>query len=97
MSKYTTSMGQKLITHNPSACKGQFCCIHNPSNHLMRDFRTYWRYDRNLMERLCIHGVGHPDPDQIAFIERTQGKKMAELEEIHGCDGCCRGECKKRG
>lgn len=55
----------------------------------MRDFKTHWRDDRKLMERICPHGVGHPDPDDIAFKRRVLGDKFANLEAIHGCDGCC--------
>jgi hypothetical protein len=29
------------------------------------------------MERICSHGVGHPDPDEI------------NTDKTHGCDGCC--------
>lgn len=28
-------------------------------------------------ERICIHGVGHPEPD-------AEG-----VEAVHSCDGCC--------
>lgn len=38
----------------------------------------HWRGDRHLMERICPHGVGHPDPDDI------------NPDGVHGCDGCCR-------
>lgn len=55
----------------------------------MRTFRTLWRDDRALMERLCPHGVGHPDPDDIEFKRRVLGVKRAKTEAIHGCDGCC--------
>lgn len=33
------------------------------------------------MERICPHGVGHPDPDEIDLEVNAKG--------IHGCDGCC--------
>jgi hypothetical protein len=53
------------------------CTIHNRSNHPMRGWPQYWRGDRNMMERICPHGVGHPDPDEI------------NPDTVHGCDGCC--------
>lgn len=31
------------------------------------------------MERICPHGVGHPDPDCM----------YAKRDTVHGCDGCC--------
>lgn len=92
---YVSGTGQKLYVHNKNACKGFHCPIHNSSNHKMKDWPTNYREDRGLMERICEHGVGHPDPDDLNFKERTRGKKYAELESIHGCDGCCSGAYKK--
>lgn len=78
---YTSGTGQKMMVHNKGVCFGPNCVIHNPSNHIMKDFPTYWRSDRSLMERICIHSVGHPDPDGI----------RSKSDGIHGCDGCCFG------
>ena len=39
------------------------------------------------MERLCKHGTGHPDPDDLAFKESI-GIDI-KVESIHGCCGCC--------
>lgn len=76
-----------LRTHGPDRCANDpSCCIHNPSAHHMVDWPMHWRGDRGLMERICPHGIGHPDPDDIAYkvsIGRTS-------EGVHGCDGCCR-------
>lgn len=75
---YVTSTGQLLTNiHRESDCEGTFCVIHNPSDHHMRDWPTYWRQDRGMMERICPHGIGHPDPDD------------ANPDHVHGCDGCC--------
>ena len=70
-----------LLVHPSSACAGQYCTIHNRSNHSMRSFPQHWRTDRAIMERICSHGVGHPDPDDPKF--------KNEYEAVHGCDGCC--------
>lgn len=70
------------ITHAPEVCEGQDCTIHNMSDHKMRSFKQLWRGDRALMERVCPHGVGHPDPDDP--------KSKDKYEAVHGCDGCCR-------
>lgn len=43
----------------------------------MRTWPSVWRADRRLLERLCPHGVGHPDPDDRS------------ADRVHGCDGCC--------
>lgn len=80
MGTYTTGTGQVLSgVHSINACRPRACTIHNPSDHHMRDWPTHWRDDRRIMERMCPHGVGHPDPDDI------------NPDHIHGCDGCCWG------
>ena len=53
------------------------CSIHSPSDHSMKDWPQHWRFDRGIMERICSHGVGHPDPDELRG------------DSVHGCDGCC--------
>ncbi len=75
-----------LHTHPSYACKGEYCTIHNRSDHSMRSFPQHWRGDRGIMERICPHGVGHPDPDDYKLIG-----KSGYYEAIHGCDGCCEG------
>lgn len=73
--------------HPASACEGRGCPIHHPSNHHMVTWKMNWRDDRGLMERICpAHGVGHPDPDDIAYKESIG--RMGE--DVHGCCGCCR-------
>lgn len=72
------SSGEVLVhVHSEQKCAGEACCIHNPSDHHMRDWPQSWRSDRRIMERICEHGVGHPDPDEI------------NPDTLHGCDGCC--------
>lgn len=75
----------KIYVHNSSRCIGEYCTIHNRSNHIMRSFPQHWRGDRAIMERICPHGIGHPDPDEYKL-------KLNNYEGIHGCDGCCVGE-----
>lgn len=72
-----------LKTHGPSQCEGQICCIHNPTNHHMRTWPQNWRGDKGMMERICEHGVGHPDPDDLAVRTTTWA----------GVHGCCQGWC----
>lgn len=82
MSEYTDDFGTKLFdVHEQWQCLGNYCTIHKPSDHLMRGMKQRWRSDRALMERVCEHGVGHPDPDEIGLEESGRG--------VHGCDGCC--------
>jgi hypothetical protein len=44
----------------------------------MADWPQHYRDDIGITERICPHGIGHPDPDDIY----AQG-------HVHGCDGCC--------
>lgn len=72
-----------LRVHVRSKCKGDPCCIHNPSDHRLRSAPLNWRADRGRMERLCKHNVGHPDPDDMRV-------KRSPLGGLHGCPcGCC--------
>ena len=79
MEVYITGTGQYITVHDKANCKG-YCPIHNPSDHCMKDFPTHWRNDRGIMERICPHDVGHPDPDDMNVIAG---------DSSHGCDGCC--------
>lgn len=78
---------QVLRTHPESACSGEDrpCVIHRPSEHHMRSMPLNWRGDTGVMERLCSHGVGHPDPDAAAYAKSTGRTHYG----VHGCDGCC--------
>lgn len=75
--------------HDRAICRGRPCAIHNPSKTHMREWDLNWRDDRGLMERICKHGVGHPDPDHLWYVEHASGAKAAQVESVHGCDGCC--------
>jgi hypothetical protein len=39
----------------------------------------------NLIERVCRHEVGHPDPDSLEWLHRTG----IHDDGAHECDGCC--------
>lgn len=80
--------GKGISTHSPEACAGQWCCVHNPSPHHMRNWDRCFRTDKAfLLERLCPkHRIGHPDPDSLAYFVRVGMGWMG----IHGCCGCCR-------
>lgn len=72
--------------HNPELCRGRGCAIHDhPSVHPLMDAPLNWREDRGILERICEHGIGHPDYDSAKYLESIgQG-----YENIHGCDFCC--------
>lgn len=88
--------GKPFKIHSWAKCKGEACTFHNPSEHHMVDWPLVCRSDKYyLMERVCEHGVGHPDPDSIDSIIRRgveQGRDREDMEAlaVHGCDGCCR-------
>ena len=91
MERFTDDFGTELVNvhdFSPDCIKFN-CTIHHPSVHSIRNLPLLWRSDRFLFERICRHGTGHPDPDNIEYIRRTRGGAWADLEAIHGCDGCC--------
>lgn len=67
--------------HKPEVCEGQPCTVHHKTDHTMRSMPQHWRTDRSMMERICNHGVGHPDPDNPWPDESPMW--------VHNCDGCC--------
>jgi hypothetical protein len=78
---FIDDFGNKLVgVHTLEDCKKpERCVIHNQSDHNMKHLPLLWRPDGFFFERVCEHGVGHPDPDDAAFQEIN----------VHGCDGCC--------
>jgi hypothetical protein len=75
-----------VAIHKETQCRGRHCVFHNPSEHSMVDWKMVLRLDKEaIVERICEHGVGHPDPDSLAFFEKIEKGYLG----IHGCDGCC--------
>jgi hypothetical protein len=89
--RFVTGTSQILTNiHKLEArCLKEGCVVHKPSDHHMRHMRTIWRNDRAFMERICEHGVGHPDPDQVKYWKTTLPEEEARAQAVHGCDGCC--------
>lgn len=80
--------------HLPDECFLPNCCIHNPSDHPLKDAPLSWMGGARAMFRVCKHGFHHPDPDDMAFKRETWA--WMELEAIcsvhlvaENCDGCC--------
>jgi len=44
------------------------------------------RRETGLIEHTCFHGIGHPSPGSILWMEEATGETSWG---IHGCDGCC--------
>ena len=73
-------------THLEGECAGEYCVIHNPSDHKMREWKTCWRADRGIVERLCPEcGRFVMDPDCEAFLLATG----QYLSEAHTLDCVC--------
>jgi hypothetical protein len=74
-----------VVHHHPlENCDGTHCPFHNPSDHVMLDWPMQLR-ETGLIERVCPHGIGHPDPDSAQYFDDTVGSGFG----VHGCDGCC--------
>jgi hypothetical protein len=75
--------------HNEASCMGANCVIHRPSRHKMSSWPIILRGDRaGLAERICKDGVGHPDPDSLAYFAMVDPQDRGAWS-VHGCDGCC--------
>lgn len=75
--------------HPPDECAVEFCAVHAPSPHHMRELPLVLRLDRadGCVERVCKHGVGHPDPDWVSY-----RMSLGDIyPDTHGCchEGCC--------
>lgn len=68
-------------------CREMGCVLHNPSDTIQNheNWPYNWREDRGIMERVCYHGVGHPDIDSARFLARHD----RAYDNVHGCDLCC--------
>lgn len=76
-----------IKVHDKAVCEPP-CPFHAPSDHPLNEAKIHIRVDKAfLVERICEHGIGHDDPDSVAFMKR-HGQSWAG---VHGCDGCCTG------
>jgi len=88
--RVTDDGGTVWKVHKSTSCAGTECAIHNPSDHPLKDAPLIIRGDSfkyGLAERFCSHGIGHSDPDSVAFYAKEGTHGMG----VHGCDGCCNG------
>jgi hypothetical protein len=81
--------------HTKAACREtrkaggpKNCVIHKPSTHKMIGWPMVVRAS-TLIERTCKHGVGHPDPDSVAYLNWKDEYDDLYGWGVHGCDGCC--------
>lgn len=81
--------GALLRSHEATECALPYCAIHNPSEHPLRYAPQQWRNDLRMLERVCQHGFGHPDVDNLDYIFQMFGETAAAHASVHTCDGCC--------
>ena len=73
--RFTDDAGVVWKVHKSSLCEGTYCAIHNPSDHSLKNAPIAVRSDafkHGLVERFCEHGIGHSDPDSVAFLFTTR-------------------------
>lgn len=65
------------------------CLVHNPSVWVGNiEGWSYFPRADGRVERLCPHGIGHPDPDAVRYLTEIRGWSSGSAG-AHGCDGCC--------
>jgi hypothetical protein len=74
------------LTHSDFQCEGNNCTIHKPSNHKLSQAPIVWREDTMLLNRRCLHGMLHPDRDDMN-LHIKNGEDLQRFQ--HKCDGCC--------
>ncbi len=84
--------GTTLTTHGPARCLGPHCCIHNPSDHPLKDAPLQWMGGKlNMMFRVCEHEHLHPDPDSLDFHTALALARMGGYYD--GWHPCCDHHC----
>lgn len=77
--------GQELKHHQLEMCSGN-CCLHGTSTYASCRMPRQWRHDKQIIEHVCPHGVGHPCYAGIEYAN-AMGENIGG--GVHGCDGCC--------
>jgi len=78
--------------HTKAQCKAtrkaggpKGCALHRPTIHKLTGSKQVLR-GSTLIEDICPHGIGHPNPDSADYLNWRDG---TTTWDIHGCDGCC--------
>lgn len=81
--RWISGTGQTLQVHAKDRCDDATACpVHAPTDHPLADRPTHWDGSRGVMQRVCVHGHKHPDPDDRKIIANWALRS-------HQCDGCC--------
>lgn len=75
--------------HGPESCGGRACPFHAPSRHHMVAWPIAMpiTVDDLVIERVCPHGILHPDPDSLDLAEIFD--PTVKVLYQHPCCGCC--------
>jgi hypothetical protein len=82
--QHLLDLGQVLWTHNSLECLGQWCAIHRPMPGPWKSWPRWWRDDKQIMERICPCGIGHP----VAEMQEHAIRIGETWRLVHGCCGC---------
>jgi hypothetical protein len=79
--------GTTMTTHGRARCALEHCCIHNPSDHPLRNAPLSWLKSINLMLRICPCSQPHPDPDSMDWLR----SRFMPYDMWHPCceQRCC--------
>lgn len=90
--KFVDANGSIWSVHAAEVCSGSHCAIHNPSDHPLKDAPIILRganpfssKPHGFAERICSCGIGHSDPDSVAFYDSVG----IHGTDVHGCCGHC--------
>lgn len=74
-----------------ATCTG-FCPFHKRSGHPLRSAPMAWRENLGRVDRVCPHGVIHPDTDSLGYLRKTHlwdTISINDPQHREDCDGCC--------
>lgn len=81
-----------ISIHNPTQCAGRPCVFHNPSDHALSKAKVSYNESLHRVERVCSHGIHHPDVDEVVKVYDGFGETEAlKFAKHNDCDGCCLG------
>lgn len=78
---WADDFGLVVRVHATRTCHGEFCTIHNPSDHALSIMPQVWDSSRKVMMRKCVHENFHVDVDEPNY---------ESIGCFYVCDGCCK-------
>jgi hypothetical protein len=66
--------------HSADKCEGEYCTIHNMSNHPLRHFKQYWNGE--FMERVSSSGEVWQDPDSPRIQHRPNAARCLDCDVV---------------